>query len=74
MKRTIYTSLTTITAILVVYIFALIKNQTVLKEFAFPLTIGVLVGTYSSIFIASPLWYMLDGVVAKFSKGKKKRK
>lgn len=74
MKRTMYTSLTTITAILVVYVFALINNQTVLKEFAFPLTIGVLVGTYSSIFIASPLWYMLDGVVAKFSKDKKKRK
>lgn len=74
MKRTMYTSLTTITAILVVYIFALINNQTVLKEFAFPLTIGVLVGTYSSIFIASPLWYILDGFVAKFSKGKNKRK
>lgn len=74
MKRTMYTSLTTITAILVVYVFALINNQTVLKEFALPLTIGVLVGTYSSIFIASSLWYMLDGAVAKFSKGKKKRK
>lgn len=74
MKRTMYTSLTTITAILVVYVFSLINNQTVLKEFALPLTIGVLVGTYSSIFIASSLWYMLDGAVAKFPKGKKKRK
>ena len=74
MKRTMYTSLTTVTAIVVVYIFALINNQTVLKEFALPLTIGVIVGTYSSIFIASSLWYMLDGLVAKFSKGKKKRK
>lgn len=74
MKRTMYTSLTTVTVIVVVYVFALINNQTVLKEFALPLTIGVLVGTYSSIFIASSLWYMLDGVVAKFSKGKKKRK
>ena len=73
-KRTMYTSLTTVTAIVIVYIFAIINNQTVLKEFALPLTIGVIVGTYSSIFIASPLWYMLDGVVAKFSKGKKKRK
>lgn len=74
MKRTMYTSLTTITAILVVYIFALINNQTVLKEFALPLTIGVLVGTYSSIFIASSLWYALDGVVAKFSNNKKKKR
>ena len=74
MKRTMYTSLTTVTAIIVVYVFAIINNQTVLKEFALPLTIGVLVGTYSSIFIASSLWYMLDGIVTKFSKGKKKRK
>ena len=74
MKRTMYTSLTTVTAIVVVYIFAIINNQTVLKEFALPLTIGVIVGTYSSIFIASPLWYMLDGIVTKFSKANKKRK
>ena len=74
MKRTMYTSLTTVTAIVVVYIFAIINNQTVLKEFALPLTIGVIVGTYSSIFIASSLWYMLDGIVTKFSKANKKRK
>ena len=76
MKRTIYTSLTTITAIVVVYVFALLNNQTVLKEFAFPLTLGVLVGTYSSIFIASSLWYLLDSAVSKITKknknGKKK--
>ncbi len=74
MKRTIYTSLTTIVAILVVFVFALVNNQTVLKEFSLPLTIGVLVGTYSSIFIASSLWYTLDSVVSKFSKDKKKKR
>lgn len=74
MKRTIYTSLTTIVAIMVVYVFALINNQTVLKEFSLPLVIGVLVGTYSSVFIASSLWYQLDGLVSKFSKGKKKKR
>lgn len=74
MKRVIYTSLTTVTTIVVVYIFALINNQTVLKEFALPLTMGVIVGTYSSIFIASSLWYSLDCIVQKFSKNKKKRK
>ena len=74
MKRTMYTSLTTIVAILVVFVFALVNNQTVLKEFSLPLTIGVLVGTYSSIFIASSLWYELDSVVSKFSKDKKKKR
>ena len=70
-KRTIYTSLTTIIVIVVVYIFALLNNQQVLKEFSLPLILGVLVGTYSSIFIASSSWYMLDQAVAKV-KGNKK--
>ena len=69
-----YTSLTTIIVILIVYIFALINHQQVLIEFSLPLTIGILVGTYSSIFIASSLWYMLDGVVAKISSNKKDKK
>lgn len=64
-KRTILTSLTTVTAVIVVYVFALINNQQVLQEFSLPLIIGVLVGTYSSIFIASSLWYSLDKVILK---------
>ena len=32
------------------------------KQFAFPLIIGVAAGTYSSIFVASPLWYDLRNV------------
>src|SRR5574344_771970 len=72
LKRTINTSLTTIVAIAVVYVFAVIYNQTVLKEFSLPLVIGVLVGTYSSVFIASSLWYSLDSLVAKFKKSDKK--
>ncbi len=77
LTRTVYTSLTTIIVIVVVYIFALLNNQQVLKEFSLPLIIGILVGTYSSVFIASSLWYMLDNLVLKFSKnnkGKKKKK
>ena len=73
-KRTIYTSLTTIIVIVVVYIFALLNNQQVLKEFSLPLILGVLVGTYSSIFIASSSWYMLDQVVAKITGNKKTNK
>ena len=29
------------------------------REFAFPLFIGIAVGAYSSIFIASPLWVLI---------------
>lgn len=72
-KRTIYTSLTTVTVILVVYIMALIDHQQVLKEFSLPLVIGVLVGTYSSIFIAPSLWYVFDNLASKFKMGNGKK-
>lgn len=74
MTRTIYTSITTIVVIVVVYIFALLNNQQVLKEFSLPLIIGILVGTYSSVFIASSLWYMLDNLISKISGNKKSNK
>lgn len=51
LSRTIITSLTTFVVVLSLYIF----GGTVINDFAFALLIGVLVGTYSSIFIASPI-------------------
>ena len=30
-----------------------------IKEFALPLMVGILCGTYSSIFLAAPLWGLL---------------
>ena len=73
MKRTICTSLTTIAAILTVFVFAVVKDQQVLKEFSLPLVIGVIVGTYSSVCIASALWYTLDEFAKRhFKKNKKK--
>ncbi len=53
MTRSINTSLTTVVMVLLL----LVIGSDSVKEFAFPLVIGVLAGTYSSIFIASPLWY-----------------
>ncbi len=73
MRRTLYTSLTTITAITIVYIFALLNNQTVLEEFSLPLIIGIITGAYSSIFVASSLWYIVDQLVNKFKLGKKNK-
>ena len=58
--RSINTSVTTLFAISALYIFGV----EAIKDFAFPLIVGVLAGTYSSIFIASPVWVML-----KSSKG-----
>ncbi|MFZ5760899.1 MAG: protein translocase subunit SecD [Thermodesulfobacteriota bacterium] len=51
MSRTVATALTTALALLPLYFF----GGTVLHDFTFALLIGILVGTYSSIFVASPL-------------------
>ncbi|MBS4539686.1 protein translocase subunit SecF [Clostridium sp. D2Q-11] len=53
--RSINTSFTTLLAIACLYIFGV----EAIKDFALPLIVGVVVGTYSSIFIASPVWYLL---------------
>jgi len=53
MRRTIITSLTTLFVVAVLLIF----GGDVLRGFAFALTFGILVGTYSSVFVASPFVY-----------------
>lgn len=69
-RRTIYTSFTTVTAILIVYIFAYINHQSVLEQFSLPLTIGVISGAYSSIFIATSLWYITETLINKHKQKK----
>jgi preprotein translocase subunit SecF len=54
MTRSVYTVLTVLITITSVYIFV-----PSVRNFAFPLIIGITSGCYSSIFIASPLWVML---------------
>jgi preprotein translocase subunit SecF len=51
MSRTIITALTTLLAALSLFLF----GGEVIHDFAFALVVGILVGTYSSIFVASPL-------------------
>lgn len=53
--RSINTSFTTLLTILALYIFGV----PAIKDFALPLIVGIISGTYSSIFIASPLWVIL---------------
>ena len=50
LSRTIMTSLTTLIALFCLYIF----GGEVIKPFAFAMIIGVIIGTYSSIYIAVP--------------------
>lgn len=56
LNRTLITSVTTLIVVLVLLIF----GGEVLRGFSFALMIGVLVGTYSSIFIATPAILDLD--------------
>ena len=49
--RTLMTSLTTLTVVIVLFI----AGGEILRDFALALIIGVLVGTYSSVFVASPI-------------------
>ena len=51
--RTINTSLTTLIVLLAIFIF----GGDSIRGFMFALIVGVLVGTYSSLFIASPIMY-----------------
>ena len=65
MSRTLITSFTTLIAVVAILIFASGTIQT----FALSLVVGILVGTYSSIFVASPVllaWH--DKVVSKARK------
>lgn len=55
LPRTMNTSLTTLITILAVYIFGVPS----IKEFALPIIVGLVAGTYSSMFIASPIWMKL---------------
>lgn len=55
-KRTIFTSITTLAAITSVYVVCLVYNISSIQSFALPMMFGVVSGCYSSICIATPLW------------------
>lgn len=58
--RSINTSVTTIFAMLCVTVVALARGVTSIISFSLPMTIGLVVGTYSSLCIAAPLWVWLE--------------
>jgi len=66
LSRTINTSLTTFFVLLIIFIF----GGEVIRGFMFALMVGVVVGTYSSLFVASPI--MLDTIKKKEEKSKRK--
>ncbi len=65
LSRTIITSGTTLLVVVVLYFF----GGEVLKDFSFALIAGIVIGTYSSIFIASPV--LVEWENRKLAKAKK---
>ncbi|MEE3392477.1 MAG: protein translocase subunit SecD [Lachnospiraceae bacterium] len=53
LSRSINTNLTTFVMLFTLVIFGVSS----VRDFAVPLMVGIIAGTYSSIFITSPLWY-----------------
>lgn len=65
LSRSVFTSLTTFITVLMLFILG-VSN---IRDFALPLMVGVVAGTYSSVFLAGNLWYMFRQI-----KGKAKEK
>lgn len=65
MKRSIYTTITTLFTIVSVYVFV-----PSVREFAFPIIVGIISGGYSSVLIAPSLWVVIKNR-KKSSKAKK---
>lgn len=57
LARTLMTSFTTLLVVLALYFL----GGEVIHDFAFALLVGIVVGTYSSIFIATPIMLALEG-------------
>jgi len=51
LSRTLITSVTTLLALVSIYVF----GGAILKGFSFAMIVGVIIGTYSSIFVATPI-------------------
>lgn len=64
LSRTVLTSLTTLLVVLALLFF----GGGVIHDFAFALTVGVLIGTYSSVFIASPVLLLFPETMARSAK------
>ncbi|MBN1297317.1 protein translocase subunit SecF [bacterium] len=69
LSRTMLTSLTTLIVVVCLFIF----GGEVINDFAFALLIGIIVGTYSSIFVASPILVWWSNLTGLFQSGDRKR-
>lgn len=70
LTRSLFTSLTTFFTVASLYVFGVDS----IKQFALPISVGVICGTYSSIFIAGNIWYMLSSAALNKKQNKTSKK
>jgi SecD/SecF fusion protein len=70
LSRTVITSLTTLFVVLILFLF----GGSSMTGFSFALVVGIVVGTYSSVFVATPIMYDLTGDLRAKTVEKKKSK
>ena len=56
LRRSIRTSITTVSTMIIVTIVAYIFGVSSILSFSIPMIVGMIAGTYSSLFVASQLW------------------
>ncbi|TKI96696.1 protein translocase subunit SecDF, partial [Bacillus wiedmannii] len=71
-RQTLGRSINTVLTVLFPVIALLIFGSESLRNFSFALLVGLVVGTYSSVFVASQIWLMLEN--RRLKKGKNKKK
>lgn len=72
LRRTIFTSVGVTVALAVIFGFSTYFKVTTMQRFSLPLLVGMIVGTYTSICIASNLWYDWRRISANHAKKVKK--
>lgn len=70
LTRSLFTSLTTFFTVAALYILGVDS----IKQFALPISVGVICGTYSSIFIAGNIWYLLSTAALNKKQNKTSKK
>ncbi|MGG0187465.1 protein translocase subunit SecDF [Bacillus rhizoplanae] len=73
-RQTIGRSINTVMTVLLPVITLLIFGSESLRNFSIALFVGLIVGTYSSVFVASQIWLMLESRRLKKGKGQKQVK
>ncbi len=65
LSRSIITTATTVTAMICISVVCVLRGVTSILSFSIPLSIGMLVGFYSSLCLAGPLWIWWTGRKSK---------